>query len=352
MSELLVVAEHRRGELAPATLEAVAALAAVKRERDSLAVAIFAEDPDAYAAAVSVAGVDRVVKAKLPALAKEFQIDLYEAALSALIEARAPAAVAAPHSINACSYMPAVAVAGKHGCVTDIFGLRREGDGGGDGEGLIATRAAYNEKLHMEVDFPGKRTVLLTVRAGAFAPAGPAGDNASPAIETFDTPRTQLRSSHRRYIKPPAAGDVDISKSEFILSIGSGIGREESVEKFKELADAIGFTLTCSRSIADNGWLPRSRQVGQSGKTVGNCQVYIAMGISGSAQHLMGVKHVPNIIAVNPDAEASIFNVARYGVVADIFDIADELAGHFGASTPPRHSGPPPRHSGESRNPA
>jgi len=327
MSELLVVAEHRRGELAPATLEAVAALAAVKRERDSLAVAIFAEDPDAYAAAVSVAGVDRVVKAKLPALAKEFQIDLYEAALSALIEARAPAAVAAPHSINACSYMPAVAVAGKHGCATDIFGLRREGEGD-DGEGLIATRAAYNEKLHMEVDFPGKRTVLLTVRAGVFPPAG---GNASPATETFEPPRTQLRSSHRRYIKPSAAGDVDISKSEFILSIGSGIGREESVEKFKELADAIGFTLTCSRSIADNGWLPRSRQVGQSGKTVGNCQVYIAMGISGSAQHLMGVKHVPNIIAVNPDAEASIFNVARYGVVADIFDIADELASHFGA---------------------
>jgi len=328
MSELLVVAEHRRGELAPATLEAVAALASVKRERDSLADAIFDEDPDVYAAGLSVAGVARVVQAKLPALAKEFQIDLYEAALSALIEARAPAAVAAPHSINACSYMPAVAVAGKHGCVTDIFGLRREGDGG---EGLVATRAAYNEKLHMEVDFPGKRTVLLTVRAGAFAPAGPAEDNASPVIETCETPRTQLRSSHRRYIKPSAAGDVDISKSEFILYIGSGIGREESVGKFKELADAIGFTLTCSRSIADNGWLPRSRQVGQSGKTVGNCQVYISMGISGSAQHLMGVKHVPNIIAVNPDAEASIFNVARYGVVADIFDIADELAGHFGA---------------------
>ena len=328
MSELLVVAEHRRGKLAPATLETVAALASVKRERDSLAVAIFAEDPDAYAAGVSVEGVDRIVKAKLPALAKEFQIDLYEAALGALIEVRAPAVVAAPHSINACSYMPAVAVAGKHGCATDIFGLRREGDGGDGGEGLVATRAAYNEKLHMEVDFPGKRTVLLTVRANVFPPAG---GNASPVIETFETPRTQLRSSHRRYIKPSAAGDVDISKSEFILSIGSGIGREESVKKFKELADAIGFTLTCSRSIADNGWLPRSRQVGQSGKTVGNCQVYIAMGISGSVQHLMGLKHVPNIIAVNPDAEASIFNVARYGVVADIFDIADELAGHFRA---------------------
>jgi len=313
---------------------------------------ISAENLDASAAGVSVEGVGRVVKAELPAVGKGVQGEDDGAGVSAVGGARARAAVAAPHSINAGSYMRAVAVGGKHGCATDIVGLRREGDGGDDGAGLIATRAAYNEKLHMEVDFPGKRTVLLTVRAGAFAPAGPAGDNASPAIETFDTPRTQLRSSHRRYIKPPAAGDVDISKSEFILSIGSGIGREESVEKFKELADAIGFTLTCSRSIADNGWLPRSRQVGQSGKTVGNCQVYIAMGISGSAQHLMGVKHVPNIIAVNPDAEASIFNVARYGVVADIFDIADELAGHFGAGPPPRHSGPPPRHSGESRNPA
>jgi len=323
MSELLVVAEHRRGALAPATLETVAALASVKREQDSLAVVILAEDPDAYVAGVSVEGVDRIVKAKLPVPAKEFQIDLYEAALSELIRARTPAVVAAPHSIDAWSYMPTVAVAGKYGCATDVFGLRRETEGG---EGLIATRAAYSEKLHMEVDFPGKPTVLLTVRTNAFPPAE---GSSSPAVETFDVPQTQRRSRHCGYIEPPAADDVDISKSQFILSIGRGIGREENVEKFNELADSIGFTLTCSRPIADNGWLPKSRQVGQSGKTVGNCQVYIAMGISGSVQHLMGMKHVPNIIAINTDTEASIFSVARYGVVADIFDIADELASHF-----------------------
>jgi electron transfer flavoprotein alpha subunit len=91
----------------------------------------------------------------------------------------------------------------------------------------------------------------------------------------------------------------------------------------------MGFTLGCSRPIADSGWLPKSHQVGQSGKTVTNCKVYIAMGISGSVQHLAGMKHVPNIIAINKDPEASIFSVARYGVVGDLFEIADELRNNF-----------------------
>jgi electron transfer flavoprotein alpha subunit len=114
-----------------------------------------------------------------------------------------------------------------------------------------------------------------------------------------------------------------------MLSVGRGVGEEENVEQFKELADALGFTLGCSRPIADNGWLPKSRQVGQSGKTVAKCKVYVAMGISGSVQHMAGMKHVPSIIAVNKDAEASIFTIARYGVVGDMFEIAEELRGHF-----------------------
>jgi electron transfer flavoprotein alpha subunit len=113
------------------------------------------------------------------------------------------------------------------------------------------------------------------------------------------------------------------------LSIGRGVGEEENVEQFEELADLMGFTLGCSRPVADNGWLPKSRQVGQSGKTATNCKVYVAMGISGSVQHMAGMKHVPNIIAVNTDREASIFTIAHYGVVADVFDIAGELKNHF-----------------------
>jgi electron transfer flavoprotein alpha subunit len=101
------------------------------------------------------------------------------------------------------------------------------------------------------------------------------------------------------------------------------------VAQFKELADALGATLGCSRPIADSGWLPKSRQVGQSGKTAGACKFYLAMGISGAIQHLAGMKHVGTIVAVNTDAEASIFSVAKYGIVGDVFEIAEELRSHF-----------------------
>jgi electron transfer flavoprotein alpha subunit len=226
-----------------------------------------------------------------------------------------------PHSVDAWGYAPVVAVKGGFGCATDVFEVKYDGDE------LVAVRAAYAEKLHMEVDFPGRQTVVLTVRGNVYKPIE---DTASPQVSSFDAPAVEPRTEHLGFVEPPSTGDVDITQAEFMLSIGRGVGEEDNVEQFKELAETMGFTLGCSRPIADNGWLPKSRQVGQSGKTVGACKVYVAMGISGSVQHMAGMKHVPNIIAVNKDAEASIFGIARYGIVADMFEVAEELRNHFG----------------------
>ena len=113
------------------------------------------------------------------------------------------------------------------------------------------------------------------------------------------------------------------------MSIGRGIAEEANVEQFRELAEMADATLCCSRPIADSGWLPKSRQVGQSGKVVGSCKLYVAMGISGSIQHMAGMKHVPTIVAVNSDPGASIFTIAKYGIVGDIFEIEEELRSHF-----------------------
>jgi electron transfer flavoprotein alpha subunit len=115
------------------------------------------------------------------------------------------------------------------------------------------------------------------------------------------------------------------------MSIGRGIGEETNVEQFRELAETAGATLCCSRPIADAGWLPKSRQVGQSGKVVGSCKLYVALGISGSIQHMAGMKHVPTIVAVNTDPSASIFTIAKYGIVADIFDFEEELNSQLAA---------------------
>jgi len=319
MAEILVIAEQRRGELAPASLECVAAAVELKQKGDqSVAVCIIAQNPESFLAPLSVAGVDEVIT--IVSAEAEFQSDVFESTLLALIEHRQPDLVLAPHSIDAWGYAPALAAKGQYGFSSDVFGIRYEADE------LIATRAGYAEKVHVEIDFPGHRTVLLTLRGNTFKPIEQSG---SPQTSSFEVPEVSVRSNHETYIEPESGGEVDITQAEFMLSIGRGIDEEDNVEQFAELAESMEFTLGCSRPIADNGWLPKYRQVGQSGKTVGNCSIYLALGISGSVQHMAGMKHVPNIIAVNTDPEASIFSIARYGVVADIFDIAEELENHF-----------------------
>jgi electron transfer flavoprotein alpha subunit len=121
-----------------------------------------------------------------------------------------------------------------------------------------------------------------------------------------------------------AEGDVDITKAEFLLSIGRGIEDEDNIARFERLAEQLGATLCGSRPLVDAGWMPSARQVGQSGKTV-TPRVYLALGISGAAQHLAGMRTADTIIAVNTDPEAPIFGVAHYGAVADLFEVAEEL---------------------------
>lgn len=319
MSGILTISEHRQGELTPASLEVISAARELKAAKDQkLMVAIPASDPDKYAKQLNLEGVDEIIRIKTPE--EEFQVDAYEAAIGALIEDRTPSVALVPHSVDAWSYATVVAVRGDYGFATDVFSIRYDGDD------LVATRAAYAEKLHMELGFPGRETVLLTVRGNVYKPAEGEG---SAEMTDFDAPPVEAHTQHLEYIELESGGDVDITQAEYMLSIGRGIEEEENVEQFRELADLMGFTLGCSRPIADSGWLPKSRQVGQSGKTVANCKVYLALGISGSVQHLAGMKHVPNIIAINKDPEASIFSVARYGMVGDLFEIADELKNHF-----------------------
>ena len=318
MSGILVIAEQRRGELRPATLEMVTAAQSARRPGERLAVALLADDPQRFIEAVSVPGVDEIVTVQLSS--PDFAPDALEAALGALIEARRPSLVLVPHSIDSFGYAAALAVKGSYGFATDVFRIAREGDA------LLATRGGYGQKVNVELDFPGKDVVLLTVRANVFKP--PEG-RATPAVTAFAAPAARARLTSREYIEVSAGDDIDMSGAEFILSIGRGIGEQANVEQFRELAETIGAALGCSRPVADAGWLPKSRQIGQSGKTASACKLYLAMGISGAIQHLAGMKHVATIVAVNADPSASIFSVATYGVKADIFEFAAALRAQF-----------------------
>jgi electron transfer flavoprotein alpha subunit len=318
VSGVLIIAEQRRGELRPVSLELIGAAQALRRAGDSVAVAILASAPNQFIEPLKLAGVDEIVAVKVESA--EFDPDTFEAVIAALIAERKPDVVLVAHSVDSFGYASALAAKLGLGFASDVFKVERiEGE-------LIATRGGYGQKVNVEVDFPGRSTVLLALRANVFKPPEQTG---SSRITEFVPPPLSSRSVGRGFIELAAGDDVDMTQAEFILTIGRGIGEESNVARFKELADAVGATLGCSRPIADAGWLPKSRQVGQSGKTASACKLYIAMGVSGAIQHLAGMKHVATIVAVNSDAGASIFGIAKFGIVGDIFEIAEELRRNF-----------------------
>jgi electron transfer flavoprotein alpha subunit len=306
---VLVVAEHLRGELRPVTLELVTA---ARELEGPVAVAVVARDPSAFTEALDVEGVDEILA--VPVEADEFESDVYQAVLEKLVQERQPQATLLGFTVNSMGYAPAVAAKLGLGFASDVFSMRNESGG------LVAERAFYGAKVSAEIEFPGKEGVLLMLRPTTWAPAEGSGD---ASVTEVSATIGESRSRHRDF-EEVAAGDVDITTADFLLAVGRGIGEKENLPQFEELAGQMGATLSVSRPIVDAGWMPNSRQVGQSGKTV-TPKVYLAFGISGAVQHLAGMKTSGTIIAVNSDPEAAIFNVAHYGAVADLFEVAEEL---------------------------
>jgi electron transfer flavoprotein alpha subunit len=305
---VLVIAEHLRGEVRPITLELVSA---ARELGGPVAVAVIAANPDQFVEALSVEGVDEVVKVAVGP--EEFENDVYQQALEALVEERGPDTVLLGFTINSMGYAPAVAAKLGLGFASDVFAVKDEG-------GLVATRAFYGSKVHADVEFPGHEHVLLLVRPTAWPPAE---GSASPTVSELSPSVSESHARHEDFVEV-ATGDVDITTADFLLSVGRGVGDKENLPQFEELAEKMGATLSVSRPLVDQGWMPNSRQVGQSGKTV-KPKVYLALGISGAVQHLAGMKTSGTIIAINSDPEAAIFNVADYGAVADLFEVAQEL---------------------------
>lgn len=316
MSGILVIAESRRGELREVSLELVGAALALKEEAGGpVAVAIIGAGATEHAASLGAAGVDEVLTVDAPT--EDCEAHVHADALAALIEQESPAVVLLGHTIDSLGFGPAVAATLGLGFASDVTALGWE-------DGPVATRGAYGGKVEAELDFPRKETTLLMLRAGAFEAAETSGDASARSVEAPVEARTEQLG-----FREADAGDVDITKAEFLLSVGRGIEDKDALPQFEELAETMGATLSVSRPLVDAGWAPNARQVGQSGKTV-KPKVYLALGISGAVQHLAGMQTADTIIAVNTDPEAPIFRVAHFGAVADLFDVADELADQFG----------------------
>ncbi|AUV80432.1 electron transfer flavoprotein subunit alpha/FixB family protein [Salinigranum rubrum] len=313
---VLAVADHRRGDLRDVSYELVTAgreLAEALGEE--LHVAVVSGDVESFAKDLSLDGVDTVHTVDH---GEEFNHDVYVQAVEALDSALEPTVVLMPNSVNGLDYAPAVASSLGLPLVSDAVALEWD-------DGLTATREMYASKVETTVEVDADR-VAVTVRGGEWEPTE---DTGSPAVEAFDLTVDESRVRSRvTGFEEVAGGDVDISDADVLVSVGRGIEEEENLELVEELADALGATLSASRPIVDNGWLPKNRQVGQSGKVV-TPDVYLAVGISGAVQHVAGMKGSDTIIAINTDPNAPIFDIADYGIVGDLFDVVPALTEQF-----------------------
>ncbi len=223
-----------------------------------------------------------------------------------------------PHEHFAMDLGPGLSVKMEAAYLPDVVDIE-----GVSGTELKVVRQEYSgmASTHVSCDISGG--VVVTPRPGSFQPEEGAAASGQVVDKSSDVGDV---SALRKFLEVIEAemGDVDITKSEVLVSVGRGIEDEDNIELAQELADAMGADVSCSRPIVDAKWMEKSRQVGTSGQTV-KPKVYLAMGISGSFQHLGGIKGSPFIVAVNKNAKAPIFQVADVGIVADILEFMPEL---------------------------
>lgn len=310
--EILIVAEHLEGRVAPSTLELIAA------GRD-LADASQAE------ARILVLGhgigdlADRlagytldVLVADDPALA-EYTGDAYVQAVRSLVEFRKPRMVLVAHTAQGYDFAPALAGAMDLPLLTNCLALRVQGDR------LVAQRRVLNEKIQAEVEIRSERPIMVTLRPGAVRPQGTGRGMMSVTPVPVSIDPAKLRVKFVR-LERPQVEDIDLSSADIIVSAGRGIQKKENLALIEEFAKAIGGVVGASRPLTDMDWLPKTRQVGQSGKTV-RPKLYVSCGISGAMQHVAGMKDAGLIVAINTDPTAPIFEVAHVGFVADVLKL-------------------------------
>jgi electron transfer flavoprotein alpha subunit len=314
--DVLVVADHRRGALRDVSYELLTAGRELADETGGdLHAAVISGDVDAFAEDLNREGVDAVHTVGDGA---EFNHDVYAQAATALADDLGPSFVLAPNSVNGLDYAPAVANRLDVPYVSDAVDLAYD-------DGLVATREMYGSKVETTVEVDADRA-LVSVRGGEWPAAEGTGDAEISAFE-FDLDESAVRSTVTGF-EEVGGGDVDIADADVLVSVGRGIEEEDNLDLIFDLAEALDATVSSSRPIVDNGWLPKNRQVGQSGKVV-TPDVYLAVGISGAVQHVAGMKGADTIIAINTDPNAPIFDIADYGIVGDLFDVVPELIEEF-----------------------
>ncbi|HTC95157.1 MAG TPA: electron transfer flavoprotein subunit alpha/FixB family protein [Terriglobales bacterium] len=316
---ILVVAEQHAGKLNRVSWETIAGAQAIAAEFGWQAEAAVAGS-GIGAAASELAGkkLAKVYAIESPALA-DYTPDGFAAALKQFIGEKKPHLVLMPHTYQVRDFAPKLATSLGRCLIPDCIGYKK------DGNRLLFTRQMFQGKFAADVSFAGEPPYFATFQNGAFRGDKAEAASAPAPVETVsaNVDAGAIRTKPHEWFKE-AKQAVDLTQAEIIVSVGRGIKEQKNIDIAKQLADALGGELAASRPICDSGWLPMDRQVGSSGQTVAP-KLYLALGISGAIQHIVGMKGSRTIIAINKDAEAPIFEIADYGVVGNLFDIVPPL---------------------------
>ncbi|MGI8812339.1 MAG: electron transfer flavoprotein subunit alpha/FixB family protein [Pyrinomonadaceae bacterium] len=307
---ILVFIEHKDCVLNKTSLEAIAAAQSIGKDLGLKVAAVIPCDKDcSLAQEISQYAVEKVIVVKNEKLGT-YTPDAYADAWAQVIKTTNPQYVVMSHTYQVRDFAPKVAARLGRELVGDCIRYRAEGGK------LVLTRRIFLGKLDADVTICGDAPYFITFQSGAFR--GDSAEKGTAAIETMDVEVGEIRMTAEEPFQEVKAS-VDLTKSEIIVAVGRGIKSQENIAIAQQLADALGADLAASRPICDADWLPIDRQIGSSGQTVAP-KVYIALGISGAIQHIVGMKNSATIVAINKDAEAPIFDIADYGIVGDLFD--------------------------------
>jgi electron transfer flavoprotein alpha subunit len=318
--KVLVVTELRQGKWNNASFETLAAAQQIAAQTASTVTAlVIGKGVAGFADELAGKNVAEVVSVEHDLL-EAYTPDGYCIALKQVVEQAKPDLVLFPHTYQVRDFAPKLAAMLGKGMIGDCIGYRNE-----SGK-LIFVRQMFQGKTAADVTFAGAAPWFASFQSGAFRadllaahPSGKAAVNAAPVTLSAEQIRTKPLDLFKE-----AKSAVDLTQAPIIVSVGRGIKAPENIPLAEALAKAIGGEIAASRPICDEGWLPMERQIGSSGQTVAP-KLYLALGISGAIQHVVGMKGARTIVAINKDSNAPIFEIADYGVVGDIFEIMPAL---------------------------
>jgi electron transfer flavoprotein alpha subunit len=319
--DILILAEHLEAKLAPSTFELVEKgreLAA--QSGGALRAALLGHQVGPLAQALAGYGIE-VLHADDPALA-EYTDGGYQQVVLALVGSVAPRVLLVAHTAQGYDVAPGVAGSADFPLVTNCVDVHLEGNS------LVATRRLLNEKIQGDFEVSSEKPYVVTLRPGSVKPAAPAlGGKVTLVPVSIDGSKVRTKSLG---LERSQVTDIDLATADIIVSAGRGIQKRENLTLIEEFATLLGGVVGASRPLTDMEWLPKTRQVGQSGKTV-RPKLYVACGISGAMQHVAGMKDSELIVAINTDPSAPIFEVAHIGVVANVLQILPLVMKEFKA---------------------